>query len=118
MRISIIIGLILLLSTVLLVGCQSKIKEKNQAADPSTLASCLTQKGWIVYGREFSEETQEQKQLFGKYFDKINFVDCDLELETCFNTEYIKKYPTWIGPDGKRVEGVISLEKLEEESLC
>ena len=118
MRILLTSSLIFLSFIVLLAGCQTKTKETGETTDFSKLASCLTEKGWVMYGRELSEETREQKQLFGKSFASINFVDCDLELETCFDTQNIKKYPTWIGPKEKRIEGVLSLEKLKQETEC
>ena len=55
--------------------------------------------------------------LFKDYFDNINYVNCFVEFDICEPKEFIK-YPTWVGPDGKYIEGVVSLEKLKKEGLC
>jgi glutaredoxin len=57
-------------------------------------AQYLTSVNATMYGTEWCSHCQNQKKLFGKSFEYINFVDCDWESETC-SLKGITGYPTW-----------------------
>ena len=80
-------------------------------------AECLTGKGFKIYGTEWCPHCQQQKELFGPSFDKINYTDCDKRANSCKEAG-ITGYPTWIIAGEKKLVGAQSLEELAEESGC
>jgi len=81
-----------------------------------TFAQCLTEKGAVMYGADWCHNCQNQKDMFGKSFDQIDYIDCDKNPQAC-NSAGINGYPTWI-IDGQRYEGTQSLIKLATASGC
>ncbi len=80
-------------------------------------AKCLTEKGFEMYGAYWCQHCKDQKLLFGKSFNYINYTECTQKAEEC-NKASINKYPTWIFPDGNKYEGVLPLEQLSSLSGC
>lgn len=64
----------------------------NEELDSFT--QCLTNAGLVMYGTEWCSHCQNQKELFGKSFQYINYIDCDKNYKLCSN-EGITGYPTW-----------------------
>lgn len=97
----------------------------NSAGKPGQydlFAQCLSEKGTKMYGAYWCPHCQEQKEMFGKSWKYIDYIECSLPNkagQTQFCQEAgIKAYPTWKFPDGQRVEGKLSFEKLSSESGC
>ncbi|MFN7088403.1 MAG: hypothetical protein ACK4NX_01060, partial [Candidatus Paceibacteria bacterium] len=82
-----------------------------------TLAQCLTDKGVKMYGADWCSACQKQKSLFGLAFKKVNYIECDKRILECQQAN-IRAFPTWIFPDGKRMEGVLPLEQLASLGGC
>ena len=79
-------------------------------------AKCLTDAGMKMYGTDWCSHCQNQKKLFGKSFEQIDFTDCDWDSEIC-SSEGIRGYPTW-KIDGESYPGKQSLERLAQLSGC
>ena len=90
--------------------------EDDSPGEYDELATCLTQKGVIMYGTEWCSHCQNQKKAFGNSFKLINFVDCDANRAVC-SIAGITGYPTW-KINGKNYPGEMSLEELAELSDC
>lgn len=91
--------------------------------NPTTLAQCLAVKDIKVYGAYPCAQCEQQRQVFGKAWAYIHYIDCSDEQGVRIpkpqcRGEHIRTLPTWVFPDNLRAEGVISLEKLEEISGC
>jgi len=88
----------------------------SSSSDYSTFAECLTTNGAVMYGTSWCGYCQNQKNLFGDGFEKIKFIDCDSERETCI-LDGIQGYPTWI-INKVKYPGIQSLERLSEITGC
>jgi hypothetical protein len=87
-------------------------------------AKCLGKKKVTMYGAWWCPHCADQKKEFGQSFAYINYVECavigkppNVQTETCQQMQ-IKKYPTWIFPDGERVELVLPLDQLAQKAGC
>lgn len=85
-------------------------------------AQCITQKEYKMYGLYTCSHCKDQKDAFGSSFQYIDYIEChpkasDNRAQECLD-EGIKGYPTWVGPDDKRIEGFRPLQVLAEESGC
>ena len=85
---------------------------KNQG-----FAECLTKAGVGMYGTDWCPHCQDQKQMFGKSFKKVTYINCDANPKAC-QAEGVTGYPTWIYPDGDRTSGVQSFAALSEKTGC
>ena len=90
---------------------------KKPARNFTVLAQCLTEKGVTMYGAYWCPHCQRQKKAFGEAWQYVPYVECTQETQKCLDNG-VKGYPTWIWPDGKRMEGEVELEKLAIESQC
>lgn len=91
----------------------SKIDE-NKLVD---FAKCLAEKKVTMYGAEWCPHCKKQKALFGSSFKYVPYVECPENTKVCLEKK-VDGYPTWIFPDGKRLQGEQSLEELSKESSC
>ncbi|MBI1985008.1 MAG: hypothetical protein HYS60_02800 [Candidatus Wildermuthbacteria bacterium] len=80
-------------------------------------AQCLAQKGATMYGADWCSHCQNEKKAFGASFRFVPYVECPDNPQQCLK-ENIQGYPTWIFPDGKRLEGEQGIQKLSLESGC
>jgi hypothetical protein len=80
------------------------------------LAQCLTDSGAVMYGTNWCQFCNQQKEMFGSSFKEINFVDCDVYRDACIKAG-VKGYPTW-QVNGANYEGVQSLYDLAQNSGC
>jgi glutaredoxin len=81
----------------------------------------LTEKGIKESGACWCPNCANQKNLFGKSFKYVTYVECDArgtnaQPQLCKENN-IKGYPTWI-INGTFVEGTQSLEELSRLSDC
>lgn len=81
------------------------------------LAQCLSDKGITMYGADWCPHCQNEKRAFGNAFALIPYVECPAEPQRCVAAG-VNGYPTWIFPDGKKLEGEQGLKGLAEESGC
>jgi len=81
------------------------------------LAACLTEKGYKMAGTEWCSACKKQKQIFGASFALVNYKNCDIEKDFCFENQ-VDRYPTWVGPDGTKTIGVMTPEMLAELAGC
>lgn len=118
----------LVVSSFLLVGCGQKssdaamkttdgVVQKSSNPQTATLATCLKDKGFTMYGTERCPHCKTQKQLFGDDFAKVGYVDCDKDADKC-TAAGITGYPTWKGTDGKAYPGTQQLDMLAQYAGC
>ena len=80
-------------------------------------AQCLAEKNITMYGAEWCPHCQNEKKAFGDSFKFVLYVECTDDPQKCL-TAGINGYPTWIFPDGKKLEGEQGLNKLSQQSGC
>jgi glutaredoxin len=91
-------------------------KSATSPGDYDDFADCLTNKGIKMYGTEWCSHCKDQKELFGKSFKKVDYIDCDARRSECKDAG-VNSYPTWI-IDGEQYSGTQSLRELVELSDC
>lgn len=101
----------------------------SQTTSPSSqinsydeFAQCLTQKGVKMYGAYWCPHCNNQKEMFGSSWQYIDYVKCALrnsrgQTPSCREAG-IRAYPTWVFPDGRKIEGELSFKELSEYSGC
>jgi len=90
----------------------------SYSGTPATaeFASCLSQKGAVLYGATWCSHCNSQKSMFGEHVEKITFIDCGESKAVC--TEHgITAYPTWI-INGEKKIGTQSLGTLAQLTGC
>jgi len=77
-----------------------------------------------MYGAFWCPHCQEQKEKFGEAFKYVPYVECavlgqprTVQSQACSEMQ-IHRYPTWIFPDGDRVEAIQTLEQLSQRTGC
>ncbi|MEK7452402.1 MAG: hypothetical protein AAB664_03615, partial [Patescibacteria group bacterium] len=85
-------------------------------------AQCLTDQGVKMFGAWWCPHCKEQKDLFGKSFEKIAYTECAVPNsqgmnQTCKNAK-IEGYPTWEFKDGSRLSGIQTLDILGGKANC
>jgi hypothetical protein len=103
-----------------LSGVAGSAAEKNYAP----FAQCLAKKQVSMYGAYWCSHCAEQKEKFGDSFKYVHYVECavvgqspQVQSQACQEMQ-IHKYPTWVFPDGERVEAIQTLEQLSERTGC
>ncbi len=91
--------------------------ETNKPSELDALAACLTEKGYSMMGAEWCSACKSQKSIFGDSFALIDYRDCDKDKDFCTENQ-VEYYPTWVAPDGTKIIGVQSPEKLAQMSSC
>ena len=85
--------------------------------DLTSFAQCLAGKNITMYGLKNCPYCRQEKADFGKAFQYVLYIECDAEPQKCLEAK-IEAVPAWLWPDGKRLTGYQSLEKLAGESGC
>ncbi len=86
-------------------------------------AKCLSEKGVKEYGAYWCPNCQTQKNMFGKSFKGVEYVECSPngkgspQAEVC-NLAGVSGYPTWINNEGRQLVGVQQMNRLAEFSGC
>jgi hypothetical protein len=91
-------------------------EHKTATVTTEDFANCLKQSGLIIYGSDTCGACQNQKRMFGKAFESLNYVNCDFRSEIC-SGEGVTSYPTW-KKDQQAIVGVQKFSKLSEISQC
>lgn len=81
-----------------------------------SFAECLSESGVVMYGTDWCSHCKDQKALFGKSFDKIDFVDCDFDRDECLIAG-VSGYPTW-KIKGENYPGTRPLSELASLAGC
>lgn len=94
----------------------------DAAPASANLASCLSGKGFRLYGASWCPQCTKQKKLFGSTASSLPYIECSPDgskdrTQDC-TRQGIKAYPTWVFPDGRRRSGVYSPQKLASLSGC
>ena len=115
-----LIIIILILGAILAVAFKSASEDTSGKYD--AFATCLKDKGAVLYGAFWCPHCQAQKKLFGSSENFLPYVECstpDMKDQTqiCKDKE-ITGYPTWEFADGSRLSGEISLETLAQKTSC
>lgn len=82
-----------------------------------SFARCLADKQITMYGAKWCSHCQNEKKAFGESFIFVPYVECPSDPQKCLAAG-ANGYPTWIFPDGRKLEGEQGLEKLSEASGC
>jgi thiol-disulfide isomerase/thioredoxin len=92
--------------------------------DLTQFARCLAKKQVSMYGAYWCPHCAEQKEKFGQAFKYVPYVECavvgqppSVQSQACKDMQ-IHRYPTWIFPDGDRVEAIQTLEQLSQKTGC
>ena len=87
-------------------------------------AKCLSAKGVAMYGAYWCPHCKDQKDEFGASIKYLKYVECaipgkppNIQTDAC-KAMQIKAYPTWVFPDGERVEAVLPLTNLGKKVGC
>ena len=93
-------------------------------AAQSSLAQCLADRGFVMYGASWCPYCREQKRVFGNDAKNLPYVECSADdvphgrsTRIC-ETKGIDVYPTWRFADGMLHEGIRSRKQLAELSGC
>jgi len=90
--------------------------------DVARLATCLTEKGYRMYGSATCGACAAQKGLFGDDFDKVDYVECSQNAPNSRTQECIiaglVAVPTWEAKGVLLDPGVMTLETLKEKAGC
>ncbi len=113
----ILVGILVLvlIAVALIWYFTSGASKPNPALD--AFAQCLASKNVTMYGAYWCPHCQNEKKAFGSSFQYVPYVECTQDAAKC-TAMNIKGYPTWIFPDGRRLEGELGLYKLSRESGC
>ncbi len=87
-----------------------------------SFAKCLSEKGVKMYGASWCPHCQNQKKMFGEYWNYIDYIECSTaggfgEASACIDAN-ITGYPTWVFQNGVRKVGELSLDELSRLSGC
>ena len=107
-----------LIATLLVLGGFFIYRSRNsEASNLDEFAKCLSEKNITMYGAEWCPHCQNEKKAFGSSFQYVNYVECPDNPNLCVE-KGVKGYPTWIFPDGKKLQGEQGITKLSRESGC
>ncbi len=109
----VIISLFLLIVLFSILTINSYMKKPGKFDD---FATCLTEKGAVIYGNDYCQYTVQQLGMFGKSKKYLNYVKC-IDNEQLCNEKGIDITPTW-EIDGKMYQQVQNFERLSAISGC
>ncbi|HZX45076.1 MAG TPA: hypothetical protein VFF28_05330 [Candidatus Nanoarchaeia archaeon] len=89
---------------------------RNMPGKFNDFAKCLTANNATMYGTEWCKFCKAQKQMFGKSFEYIDFVDCDRYRQECLSAG-ANAYPAWKIND-EPYSGLQQLERLSALTGC
>ena len=109
-----------LVAVALIIG--GAIYSKTRPSIYDGFAQCLKDKGAIFYGAFWCPHCQATKAMFGNAARYLPYVECSnpdqrSQTQICID-KGIHTYPTWIFPDGSKLEGERSLKELAEKTKC
>lgn len=116
---------LILVALLSLTACSSFKSQLLAVSGPyKDFASCLTEKGFVMYGTDTCRSCLDQKALFKDpndssedAFPGITYVECFQETEKC-KAAGIESSPTWIDGQGNKYTGKKTIEELSQLSGC
>jgi hypothetical protein len=85
-------------------------------------AKCLTSKQAKMYGLYWCPHCAEQKAMFGKSFQYVNYVECAIkgsrELTGECKAAGVKLFPSWQFAANPPIEGVFPMQELSDKTGC
>lgn len=108
---------ILLALTLMVFVCFGGISSVVAFSNVESLAYCLADHKFTMYGAESCSACNAQIEYFGESFKNVPYVDCSQNQVICSSNK-ITGYPTWVDRNGKKYSGVIPLELLAVLSDC
>jgi len=85
-------------------------------------AKCLAAKQTKMYGLYWCPHCAEQKEMFGKSFQYVPYVECAIkgsrDLMPACTEAGVKLFPSWQFGTNKPVEGVFPLQELSDKTGC
>ena len=88
----------------------------SQAEPTADFAQCVSESGAVMFGTDWCSHCREQKELFGEYFELVEYVNCDYNRGLC-DANGVRGYPTWI-IGGESYPGTKPLETLSALTGC
>jgi hypothetical protein len=87
-----------------------------------TFAKCLATKQAKMYGLYWCPHCLDQKEMFGKSFQYVPYVECAIkgsrEMAAECKAAGAKNFPSWQFQGGPLQEGVLSLDALSAKTGC
>lgn len=93
------------------------VESLDMEYDIDSFASCLTERGAVMYGSEGCGFCKKQKDLFGDSFERIDYVECSKAGDAC-RSAGITGFPTWIINSVDFLVGFQELEELASATGC
>ena len=85
-------------------------------------AKCLASQHAKMYGLYWCPHCAEQKEMFGKAFQYVPYVECAIkgsrELAPACSAAGVKLFPSWQFGSNPPKEGVYPLEELSDKTGC
>ncbi len=111
-----LIGIVILLVILALIAFfLSRNMTGKSVQDLSKLVLCLSDKA-TMYGASWCPHCQNQKSLFGNYWNSINYIECTEQADKC-QAAGVTGYPTWV-INGKNYAGEKTLDELASLAGC
>ncbi len=105
---------IIFLFFILIVSC-------NKDGKYDDFAKCLTEKGVKMYGAVWCPHCQNEKEMFGKSWQYMNYVECAApnggQAQACAQAG-IELYPTWEFPNNEKIAEEFTIEQLSQKTGC
>jgi hypothetical protein len=109
-------GIIVLLAAAYTAGWYHKNHRHDQ------FAKCVASKNAKMYGLYWCPHCLEQKEMFGKSFQYVPYVECAIrgsrEMAPECKAAGVKLFPSWQFGNNPPKEGVLSLEELGDKTGC
>ncbi len=96
--------------------------EESKPGEYDGFAQCLTEQGARMYGSYQCGHCNEQKEMFGKSWKYVGYVECSNpggmgQKQECYDAD-IRAYPTWEFGDKSRELGLMSFGELSNRTGC
>jgi len=116
--------IIIVLAVIIGVAYVLAFNTSNGNGKYDDFAKCLTEKNVTMYGTWWCPHCKDQKELFGKSWQYINYIECSTpdgkaQLPVCEKAG-INGYPTWDLGNGSssRIDKVLTLKYLGQLTDC
>lgn len=87
-----------------------------------SFAKCLASKQAKMYGLYWCPHCAEQKEMFGKSFQYVPYVECAIkgsrDLMPACTAAGVKLFPSWQFGANKPIEGVFPMQELSDKTGC
>ncbi len=112
----------LIIIMLIVVDVASSFYVSSKPGKYDTFAQCLADKGVIFYGAFWCPHCQATKRMFGASARLLPYTECSTpngqdQLQVCKDAG-VQSYPTWVFPDGSRLNGERTLAELSSASGC